>query len=183
MKIKELISSFCVNEKSKKVIIIAGLIGIALIFLSGFFKSEPKKEKIKIEDINTQEYRIEIEKSLNEIVCSIKGAGKSKVLVTLENGTKNVYATEQKTNKEALEDKSNGETTKKKESDDSEVKYIKVKDSNGTEQALSVTQIQPTVKGVVIVCDGGDDPAVQERIVNAVTTALNITSKRVCVTR
>ena len=64
-----------------------------------------------------------------------------------------------------------------------ETKYIKIKDENGAEKALSVTQIQPTVKGVVIVCNGGDNPVVQKKIIDAVKTALNITSKRVYVTK
>lgn len=38
-------------------------------------------------------------------------------------------------------------------------------------------------EGVVVVCEGGDLPQVQQRIIEAVTTALNISSKRVCVTK
>ena len=104
-------------------------------------------------------------------------------MVTLENGSETIYATEEKKNKEALEDKSKGKTTRKKESNDSEKKYITIKNSEGAVQALAVTEIQPKIKGVIIVCSGGDDSQVQQRIVTAVTTALNITSKRVCVTK
>lgn len=50
-------------------------------------------------------------------------------------------------------------------------------------QGLLVTELQPTVKGVVIVCEGGDQPLVQQRVTDAVTIALNISSKRVCVTK
>ena len=124
-----------------------------------------------------------LEKNLETIVSNIKGAGNSKVLVTIESTTETVYATEEKKNKEASEDKTNGETTRRKECDDCEKKYITVKDSNGTEKALAVTEIQPRIKGVIVVCAGGDDPLVQQRVINAVTTALNITSKRVCVTK
>lgn len=46
-----------------------------------------------------------------------------------------------------------------------------------------MTELQPTVKGVVIVCEGGDQPLVQQRVTDAVTIALNISSKRVCVTK
>ena len=104
-------------------------------------------------------------------------------MVTLENGAETVYATEEKKNKEAMEDKANGETTRKKESDDCEKKYITIKDSEGTEHALAVTEIQPKIKGVIIVCPGGEDPTVQQRIITAVTTALNISSNKVCVTK
>ena len=46
-----------------------------------------------------------------------------------------------------------------------------------------MTEVQPVVKGVVVVCDGGDDPVVQQRVIDAVTTALDITSVRVCVVK
>lgn len=43
--------------------------------------------------------------------------------------------------------------------------------------------IEPKVRGVVVVCDGGDDPVVVSRVMNAVTKALNIGSDKVCVTK
>lgn len=46
-----------------------------------------------------------------------------------------------------------------------------------------VTEIFPSVKGVVVVCEGADDPAVCDRITEVVTTAFNITKRRVCVTK
>lgn len=47
------------------------------------------------------------------MVSSIKGAGNTKVLVTLENTEETVYATEEKKNKEATEDKTDGQLSKK----------------------------------------------------------------------
>ena len=43
--------------------------------------------------------------------------------------------------------------------------------------------IEPTVRGVVIVCDGGDDPVVVDRVLNAVTRSLSISSDKVCITK
>ena len=48
-------------------------------------------------------------------------------------------------------------------------------------QREKTTEIQPTVRGVLVLCRGAADMAVRERVVAAVTTALGITSKRVCV--
>lgn len=172
------------GNKGKRVIVIIGILGVALIFASSFFKTEKKEDKNAVASkYTTQEYVTRLEQNLTELVSSIKGAGESKVMVTLENSEQTVYATEERQNKEATEDKSNGQTSKKKESDGLEKKYITVKDSDGSEKALSVTQIQPTVKGVVVVCQGGDDPCVQKKVIDAIKTALNITAKRVYVTR
>ncbi len=43
--------------------------------------------------------------------------------------------------------------------------------------------IEPKVRGVVVVCDGGDDPLVVSRVLDAVTKALNISSDKVCITK
>lgn len=173
------------GDKFKNIIIIAGLIGIALIFLSSFIKvpSSQEKQDQPSTVMTTDEYARQLEGSLTDLISSIQGAGTAKVLVTLENGVETKYATEEKTNSEISEEKSNGETTRSQQSGDSEIKYITVRDANGAERALATTEIQPTVKGVVVVCSGGENPVVQQRIIDAVTTALNVSSKRVCVTR
>lgn len=52
--------------------------------------------------------------------------------------------------------------------------------SNSDTKTKSIT---PTVRGVVIVCDGGDDPIVVSRVLSAVTRSLSISSDKVCVTK
>ena len=54
------------------------------------------------------------------------------------------------------------ESSGDKTSGTSEVSYITVRDANGSERALAVTEVQPTVKGVVVVCPGGEEPVVQQ---------------------
>lgn len=178
------IKNFILGENAKKIIVISGLIGIGLIFISNMLtnKDSPKKENQETQ-ISANDYVKTLEDNIKSLISAIDGAGKSKVLITLESSSQNIYATEQKKNSEAVEDRENETISKKRESSDFETKYIKIKDENGAEKPISVTQIQPTIKGVVVVCDGGDNPAVQEKIINAVKTALNITSKRVYVTK
>ena len=43
--------------------------------------------------------------------------------------------------------------------------------------------IEPKVRGVVIVCEGGDDPVVSSRVLEAVTKALSLNSDKVCITK
>lgn len=183
--IKEFLNKFVSPKKFSKYAIVCGLAGISLIFASEFFKPNSKNYQLKNETkFISEEKRQKLEKNLETIISGIKGAGTSKVLITLESGAETVYATEEKKNKEASEDKSNaGEITRKKETDDCEKKFITVKDAQGTEHALAVTEIEPKVKGVVVICPGGDDAVVKKRIVEAVTTALNINYTRVCVTK
>ena len=174
------------NDIWRKVILILGFAGIALIFLSGLFQNhDSKATNAQAEEESTkttaQEYTQQVEKSLTELIGNINGAGSVKVLVTLERNTQYVYATEEKKTTQSTQDQAANATVKNQENDSRETKYILVKGADGSQQALAVTQVEPIVKGVVVVCEGGNQPAVQKDIIDAVTTALNLSSARVCV--
>ena len=181
--LKDYISNLMSKKNKNQIIVMIGLIGLVLICASSFFKKDAKKEEVLPQKQTMEKRQEKIQENLENIISSIEGAGKAKVLVTFENSAETVYATEERKNKEASEDKSEGEVTRKKETDDCEKKYITIKDGEGTEHALAVTEIEPKVKGVVAICSGGDNPIIKNRIIEAITTALHITSKRVCVTK
>lgn len=48
---------------------------------------------------------------------------------------------------------------------------------------MLITQLEPKVQGVVVVCDGGGSASVVERIINAVTVAVDIPSNKVSVAK
>lgn len=173
------------NKNFSKYAVICGISGILLIFISSFIKNENKSSENKhTNKFYLEQKREKLEKNLENIISGINGAGKCKVLVTFETGPETIYATEERLNKEASEDKeASGEITRKRKTNDIEKKFITVKDSQGTEHALAVTEVEPKIKGVVIICPGGDDVLVKKRIVDATTTALNINSNHVCVVK
>lgn len=181
-----LVQRLAENDVWRKVILILGFVGIALIFFSGIFQNRDSRAAnapAEEEPVKTtaQEYAQQTEKNLTELIGSINGAGSVKVLVTLERNTQYVYATEEKKTTQSTQDQAANATVKNQENDSRETKYILVKGADGSQQALAVTQVEPIVKGVVVVCEGGNQPAVQKDIIDAVTTALNLSSARVCV--
>ncbi len=178
------ITSFLKSEKGGKVILAVGVLAIVLIFASTYFSGGSGASALQTQSGQTQilsadEYAAQLEKKLTDIVGSIAGAGDCKVMVTLENGIQYVYAQEEKTSENKTQDSTNS-TTRTEESGDQEKSYIIVDNGSG-KQALVVTEVQPTIKGVVVVCQGGGDPTVQQRVINAVTTALAVNSTKVCV--
>lgn len=52
----------------------------------------------------------------------------------------------------------------------------------GNKEALIKSIENPRVAGVLVVCEGGDSLKVKEKVINAVSTVLNISSGRVYVT-
>ena len=175
------------NEKYRKIIVFAGLAGIVLILISGNLKSCDGYQSNQLQPVSSQpsvtaeQYEKGLEANLTGIISQISGVGNAKVLVTLDQTAQYVYATEEKQSRQQTSEKSDSQTGKSEDDYSDETTYLLVKNSDGSEQALRVTEIQPLVKGVVVVCDGGDDPNVQQSVTDAVTTALHITSVRVCV--
>lgn len=155
------------------------MVAVLLIGLSSVFPGR-KKEKAETTAPTAASYIAEIEQKLEQIAVSIVG-GKAEAMVTLENGVEYIYASETETDTQKNEDKTGADKTKIQQNDSNAQKYIIVKNANGDEQALVVTEVMPTVKGVVVVCDCGGQPALAEAVRSAVVTALNISENRVCV--
>ncbi len=157
--------------KSPKILIIGGLVGIVLIFISSLSGGQQKEKKLSdATEFTTEEYKENLENDIEKVVEGITGSKNASVIITLEGGIEYSYAD---TVEEASADKS--------ESSDFEMKkgYITVKTADGGEQALLVATKLPEVRGVAIVCEGGDNEAIKQKIESTVTAALNITSKRV----
>lgn len=183
---KGLLEKIAEQDGWRKIIVAAGLLGIALIFLSGYLpggeksarqaavSSQPQPQSAQREEQN-------LEAQLQQLITGIRGVGSARVFVTLEKTEQAVYATEEKKSGQTTQDKSGGATMRDESDSNNETNYILVKNADGSEKALQVTEIQPEVKGVVVVCDGGGNPEVQQNITDAVTTALHITSVQVCV--
>ena len=47
---------------------------------------------------------------------------------------------------------------------------------------MSIGQLVPEIKGVLVVCEGGENENVRETIINAVSAALDITNSHIYVT-
>ena len=186
MDLKPWFQKIAENEKYRRILLLIGMIGIALIFLSGYFKSDSPEDTnlpTTSSQITSEQYAEDLERRLEEVVNGITGGNNAKVLITLEKGVQQVYATEEKKSTQTTQDQGGNFSTKSQENNSLETKYILVKDADGSQQALAVTEIQPTVKGVIVVCENGDNPVLQQNVTNAVTTALNISSARVCVVK
>ncbi len=171
----EIISKYTEKLKSPKTLLIIGILGILLIFISSIGNKDPKTTTAKKgEEISTQEYQEMLEKDIEKIVKEITGSRKTTVVVTLESGMKYKYA-------DWAEGSSADKTEEGTSSSSSELKqgYTTVKTESGGEEALLVTTQMPEVRGVAIVCFGGDNEIIAQKIENAVTAALNITSQRV----
>lgn len=177
------------EDKKLLAILSIGLIGIILLLMTEITgKDKNKKQQVKTADNSTQytyeqNYKNSVQNDLQKIISSIDGAGKTTVMITLDSGSKSVYAIDEKTsnNDDSLEK----ENEYKKSSQNSKnTEHIIIKDSlNKDEKGLIVEVIQPQIRGVAIVCEGADSAVVRQNITDTVTAVLNISSTRVCITK
>ena len=114
------------------------------------------------EEDHQEDYCEKLEKNLEEIISEIAGAGDVRVMITVEGSVENIYA-------EDISD--SGERS------DRETVIV------GSKEALLKQIKNPEVKGVLVVCGGGDRAQIKEQVVNAVSTVLDIPASKVCVTK
>ena len=160
--------------KNPKILVILGLSGILLIFFSSLFSGEEQTKIDTTVEITAEEYRLKLQEDIADTVKNITGSRKVNVIVTLDSGLRYTYA-------DTIEETTSDKTESDSQSKGSEMKsgYITVKSPEGGEEALLLSTGMPEIRGVAIVCEGGDNEVLRGKIENAVTAALNITSKRV----
>ena len=148
----------------------AGILGIVFIVISEFIpKSSYKKAETGEQNKNSvSSYEETLEKRLESIISSVDGAGRVQVMVTLDTSEQTQYAKDEKENSKSG-DKSSEKSYEKK--------YVLTDDDGGV--VLKTTE--PEVRGVIVVCDGGDNAAVKNGITSAVRAALSVDSNKITV--
>ena len=163
----EKMKSVFTSDKKLAVLCAVGVLGVVLLILSEFIPSGEKKaeKKESVTAAQSQEtYAEDIEKRLTEIVSSIDGA-------------EQVYAKNEK-----IKSDTSGGTALEKENFSDEKEYVLI-ETDGNEGGMIIKLIQPKIRGVAVVCEGGGSDAVRQEITQAITAVLDISASRVYITK
>ena len=167
--VKELLAAH-----SKGLILAAAtLTGALLLIVSSFFQSDGKSTR-QSGETTPEDYRLSLEKSLSETVDKIDGAGKTSVMITLECSFETVYASNAKLDETLGQDESGQKTTEKQ--------LATTSSRTDGESPVIVKKLNPKIKGVLIVCEGGNSSHVKNEVLKAAATALNISETKIYVT-
>lgn len=165
------------------LLFVLGLAGILLIGLSSLLPERVKETRDdSVLEAEAKAYAAELEGRLQSILQQMDGVGTARVMVTLKDGYRQVYAKSEKVNNDLLEDIRAQDERKTQEKQVTEQTYVLV-DGAGGKVPLVTARLEPEVKGVVVVCEGGDDPQVVRKVVDTVKVALDISSARIAVSR
>ncbi len=141
------------TEKKREVLIAALMcLGAFLILISGI---NPTSKNDTNNYIDAEFYTDHLEEKIAEICKSINGIDDAKILLTLDCSSEYVYG-------------------------DSSSDYIILK-NDGNEEAVMLREIYPRVRGIAVVCTGGDLPRIQETVISLLSAAIGIPSSKIMV--
>ena len=143
------------DKKGNSGIYILLVLGILLIVLGSGGGEKNKEEKKSSEQIKIVENSLKDE--LEKTLCEIKGAGSVTVMLTYENdGEKNFgYDTTGKDKKTVILNK------------------------QGSQEALVSSQKHASIRGVIIIADGGGNIKVKESLIKAAQTVLSLPAHKI----
>ncbi len=158
------------RDKRLLALIIGSLLLLAMLLVSSVPKDE--KEAGESATLSQQSYEKDIEERLSELISAIEGAGKTKVMVTLENSQESIYARNSDIQNEE------GEINRSQSGQE----YVIIKNGN-EEKGLELKTVYPGIAGVAVVCDGAESPLVRQRIITTVTAVLSVSTAKVSVVK
>lgn len=183
---KDFLSRFKGGDRKKLIenTVIVGIIGIVIIIAASTFLGGDKKEKSNktAASEKTTEAKVSYEESgdenleerLEKILGQIEGVGRVDVMVTFSSGKESTPAYDTKKNESTTNEKDSSGGTRDITQNDYESSIVYEENQNGVKTPVIVKDVQPVVKGVLVVADGAAKAEVKERISNAVQVLMDI---------
>ena len=145
-----------------KYVFLVVFTGILLMLLpSGKEKSQSTEQTVEVSQTG-------LDTRLEEILGQIQGVGKVRVMLTVSRGEQVLYVYDE-----------DGDYAQDSESSRREAVIITDKDR--AQGGLISQVIGPQYQGAVIVCQGGDQPAIRLQVVEAVCDLTGLTADKVTV--
>lgn len=141
------------------LVIVAGLI-LLMIPTGGGDKKTEQKQATQSEQFDLSAF----ENRLEDILSRIDGAGKTNVVLTLKNDGLRVLAQE----------------TQRKEGE-SNTTVVTIGRGSGMQDVVEIQSFTPQFQGAVVVCQGADSPAVQLKLIEAVSALTGLGSDKISV--
>lgn len=141
---------------SRNTWIAIGGVLIGILFLAGgnILQKTPERDTATETVAYYTEY---LEKRVAALCKSVHGVSDATVLLTLEKGSEWVYA--------------RNEVGQNAE--------LVILQKSGSEEAVTVSEIYPEIRGVAIVCTGGDDPGIRAALTELLSASLGIPTHRI----
>jgi stage III sporulation protein AG len=180
------------NSKLVTNLIIILAVGIVLILVSDFYRDlnpvgtiVPNTNNPNITDTQNNTSKpdsvTELENRLKEILSKIQDAGKVSVMITLKSGSEIIPAKDESITDKTTDEKDVEGGTRAINEKNTSDQVVFMNDQGGTSKPLVLKEINPDIKGVIIVAEGANDPRVKLQLTEAVQTVLDVPAYRVSI--
>lgn len=166
------------GKKSRYIMVIAICLGLLALIWPVTRTDKDSGSKTLANNTSSGESRKinrELASELEYILSRIEGAGKVEVSISLASGGLKTYAANTRNENREIAESQNG--LKKTTSESNVTRDLAV--SAGA--PLLVENKTPEVIGVLVVAEGAHSPLIQEKLIQATATLLNISPHQVCV--
>lgn len=182
-----------INDIGKKLIDSLGIpklllvlaAGIVLIALSAGDMSTRKKDTLKeventtdTESDTKDEYTKKLERQFESVLANASGVGRVKVMITLDTSSEKVTLSDPVYKNESVnETEADGSVKSQTNSESSPQTVFSEKDD--VKDPYVVKEIEPVIKGVLVVCEGGDNDSVKKEITSAAEVLFGLESHKI----
>lgn len=198
MKILKWIKEKIENNSNKKLItnlLVLLCAGIVMVISGNFFRdislkskggynivSDSKDTELK-EDHAVNEYNYEkgIEEQLAYILSKVDSAGKVSVMITYKTSKELIVDKNNTINDRVTNENDNDGGTRVINELDTNENTVVINEQGGNSKVIITKEINPEIKGVIVVSKGAKDVNVKRKLTDAVQTILDIPAYRVMV--
>jgi stage III sporulation protein AG len=123
------------------------------------------------------------EEKLEDALSYVEGAGEVRVLITLKESEEKIVEKDgpEQTSDTAEMDAAGGSRTTKENSLEKTTIYMT--DESGSSIPYVVKTVSPTVEGVVVIAQGGDQLAVRQNIIEAIQVLFDVDMNKITVVK
>lgn len=165
------------KNKKLELMVYGSLIALGVLLFvlipGGGNGTDPPKET----EHEQKQAETELEGRLEAVLSSIRGAGKVKVMITYDTSSRLVPAMSTDVQSGTTENRGTGsESITQTRTESSRPATVS---TSGGAETIVLTEIEPTIRGVIVIAEGAADVSVRLKLQNAVITVLGITAERI----
>lgn len=170
------------------LLLVAGVL-LLLLSLPGEKKQEDSQKEKQTRSIlgeeSTQEekrdaaYAKELEQKLEQLLGQVEGVGQVQVMITLKSSSETVVNKDISQSESSSQRPGTDGTGEQEAQSQSEEETVLVEDSEGNQTPYVIKEMEPEIEGIVVICDGGDDPVVVSNITSAAEVLFSVSAHKV----
>ena len=126
-------------------------------------------------------YEEKYEKQIERVLEGMEGVDKVEVAVYVKTGGSSVPAVNSSSDTTVVSEK-NGETSAEEKRNIKEESIVIIKDSQGNEKAVMLSEIAPEIEGVAVCVKGKQSKITEEKIVKTLMALYGISSAKISIT-